>query len=269
MNAKPAFTKYIVIGRNSRIACSFCEQNKGVQIVSLSRTLYDENALQGNFKELFATLSKSSDNDTLVLIFAGITDPSSTQLDLVNFEMPFKIIKFCNARGISTATFGSVMENKGLTNPYVRSKYKLLRKLKNQSYQKHFHFQLNTIYGGKSPPRNMFLGEMIECIKEGIEFEMTSGLQFREYQSSEDCVRECLKIIENGEYGIREVNLNEDFMLVELARYIFSKLGIIEKLKIRRGKIETELYQQQKRKFKGKRKDIIFSEIFRFVKIQL
>ena len=270
MRKKPAFDKYIVIGQNSRIALDFYNQIDKQRIISLERIFYDNRALQNNFSNLFNFLSEFSNTKTLVLIFAGITDSKSSLLTDVNYKMPLKIIEFCDFHNISTATFGTVMENQIVENSYVSSKRKLFDRLINNKYSKHFHFQLNTIYGNGIPPKNMFLGEMIECIKNEVEFKMSSGLQYREYQSSRDCITECIKFIEKTDYGVREINMNEDFRLIELAEFIFSKLGILNKLRVNpKNEIKTEIFNKKRRVYVGKSKAEVFSEILIYIQSKI
>lgn len=267
MRKKPAFDKYIVIGQNSRIALDFYNQIDKQRIISLERIFYDNRALQNNFSNLFNFLKEFSNTKTLVLIFAGITDSKSSLLTDVNYKMPLKIIEFCDFHNISTATFGTVMENQIVENSYVSSKRKLFDRLINNKYSKHFHFQLNTIYGNAIPPKNMFLGEMIACIKNEEEFKMSSGLQYREYQSTRDCIVECIEYIEKAEYGIREINLNEDFRLIELAEFIFDKLGISDKIRPNsKNEIKKEIFSKKRRVNYKKNKGEVFSEILNYIK---
>lgn len=270
MRKKPAFNKYVVIGQNSRIALDFYNQIDKQKIISLERTFYDKKALKNNFSDLFNFLSKFSNTKTLVLIFAGITDSKSSLLTEINYKMPLEIIQFCDFHNISTATFGTVMENQIVETPYVNSKRKLFDSLINNKYSNHFHFQLNTIYGNDVPPKNMFLGEMILCIKNQEEFKMSSGLQYREYQSTRDCIMECIKFIEKADYGVREININEDFRLKELAEFIFRKLGILNKLRLNsKNEVITETYNKKRRTYVGKSKAKVFSEILNYIQTKI
>lgn len=270
MRKKPAFNKYVVIGQNSRIALDFYNQIDKKEIISLERTFYDNKALQNNFINLFNFLTKFSNTKTLVLIFAGITDSKSSLLTDVNYKMPLEIIKFCDFHNISTATYGTVMENQIVENPYTNSKRKLFNELINNKYSKHFHFQLNTIYGNDIPPKNMFLGEMISCIKNEVDFKMSSGLQYREYQSTRDCIVECIKFIEKADYGVREININEEFRLKELAEFIFKKLGILNKLKLNsKNEAITEIFNKKRRVYIGKSKEEVFHEILNYIQTKI
>jgi hypothetical protein len=266
MRKKRVFDKYVVLGQNSRIALDFYDKIEKKRIVSVDRKLYDHIALQNNLSDLFMFLSGFSNTKTVVLIFAGITDSKSLLLSDINYIMPLQIVKFCDFHNISTATFGTVMENQIVENPYVTSKKKLLDGLIKNSYSKHFHFQLNTIYGNEIPPRNMFLGEMIECIQNGDDFNMSSGLQYREYQSSKDCIQECIKLIEKADYGVQEINLNQDFRLRELAEFVFLKLGIINRLRINGKKeVKEEIFNKRKSNYSGKSKEEVFSEVLNYI----
>jgi len=270
MRKKPSFHKYVVIGQNSRLALDFYNEIDKERVVSLDRKLYDNSAMQNNFIDLFKVLIKFSNTETLVLIFAGITDSKSALLTEVNYKMPLEIVKFCDFHNISTATFGTVMENQIVDNAYVTSKRKLRDSLIKNMYSKHFHFQLNTIYGNDTPPRNMFLGEMIECIQHKDEFKMSSGLQYREYQSTRDCIIECMKFVGKADYGVREININEDFRLRELAEFIFSQLGILDKLIVdKNNEIKTEIFVRREMVHIGKSKVKVFSEILNYIQTKI
>jgi len=267
LKKKQIFTNYILLGGNSRIASAFYQQVDENRVFTVDRELYNQKALENNLEDLFHFLIKFSNTKTLVLIFAGITDSNSNLLDQINYLMPLEIIKWCDSYSISTATFGTVMENKDVKNPYVISKKKLFDFLFKNKYYRHFHFQLNTIYGNELPPSNMFLGEIADCLKHKTSFNMSSGLQYREYQSNTDCINKCLTFINTENYGIKEITFNENFKLIELAEYIFNAFHMPSKLNVNSNKkITKEVYLKKESNLNGKSKEQVFSEISQFIK---
>ena len=185
--------------------------------------------------ELFLKFNSVSDADTF-FVCSGVTDPKSKldELTLINSEIPLKII--CKARVFEAkvVTFGSILENSKLENPYIQSKKEFLKKaFEDNYYQKHLHFQLHTVYGLHPPKTHMLLGRFLESIKQRATLEMTSGQQYREYWHALDVAKFIFS--RNWNYGkesLIQVCSGLPIQIANLANLVFEHFSVVELLRL-------------------------------------
>jgi nucleoside-diphosphate-sugar epimerase len=124
------------------------------------------------------------------------------------------------------------MENDGFPrNPYIESKIALRNYLELRPDPRLLHIQLHTLYGVGAPSPFMFLGQLLEAIRDNEEFEMSSGLQLREFHHVTDEAHAVQLMVQAGLSGTHLLSHGNPAILVEIATSIFSKFGRPEKLK--------------------------------------
>ena len=186
---------------------------------------------------------------------AGLTDPKKPEMELIelNYLLPKNLLDFSNQSQIPIVTFGSVMESipeMNNANMYLKSKTLFFDYFREYQYHKtgNIHLQLHTLYGGKRYHPHMFLGQLIESIKEDEVFRMSSGNQLREYHHVQDDIRVLKELFNLKRTGIVTINHNEKLSLRRIAEYVFSELdkshllriGDLQSPEIERYYIESE-----------------------------
>ena len=184
------------------------------------------------------------DGPTDVLFATGLTDPAepADRLMASNLSFPRQIIEAAQGReGLRFMTFGSVME-RGQTpdeaNAYIASKLALGEFVsdltRNPDAPAVLHLRLHTLYGAPVPHRHMFMGQIAESLRAGTQFEMSAGLQYRQYHHVDDIARAILGLLDQASdtRGVLEINGPETVRLVDLARAVFSHFGKLENLRV-------------------------------------
>jgi len=179
------------------------------------------------------------------IIFAnGVTDPMASQEQLAcsNIQFPLSVIEATrHCSGIRYLTIGTVFEEFpafASANRYICSKRELSKRLLSQTHlvqeRRVLHLRLHTIYGGRPKPY-MFLGQMIQALRDGTEFRMSAGDQLREYHHAHDIAGAIEALLGQGwEFGGEPLELNSGapVRLVDLANIVFEKFGRLELLRI-------------------------------------
>jgi len=185
--------------------------------------------------EFFLKFNSVSDADTF-FVCSGVTDPKCKpdKLTLINSEIPLKIISKMKVFEANVVTFGSILENSKLENPYIRSKKEFLKKaFEDNYYQKHLHFQLHTVYGLLPPKNHMLLGHFLESIKQRTTLEMTSGRQYREYWHSLDVAKFIFsRNWKNENESLIQVCSGQPIQIACLANLVFEHFSVVELLKL-------------------------------------
>jgi len=178
-------------------------------------------------------------------IFAGgITDPlvAVEKINYSNIEFPKRVIEATfDHSNFRYLTLGSFQENDELfykNNNYLKSKLELGQWITKKSQESNgknrfLHLRLHTLYGGK-PKDHMFLGQLANAIKNETVFQMSSGIQLREYHHVEDIAVTIRSILEHEwSFGpIVEINSGKPVRLAELAKAIFKAFRKEELLEI-------------------------------------
>ena len=177
-----------ILGGNGALGTALSESTDYQNTTLLRRNEYVEWATKPTEIKNYFENRKISEIDTF-FVCAGLTDPGVTQdvLDTLNFYLPRNLLEVAAMYGSKIITFGSVLENLNIKNNYILSKRLFLNYLNFESTYRNFeHWQLHTLYGGKPPKVHMFLGQIALALSSKSKFQMTSGLQLREYWHVED-----------------------------------------------------------------------------------
>lgn len=185
------------------------------------------------------------------ILAAGIVDPKadSGRLAQVNAEFPARLFEIlCEHAGeradagpaLRFVTFGSVLETRAdiaQANPYIRSKWQLLRSWKRLSPAACVpwtHVQLHTLYGGGEPHPFMFLGQMYAALKGRQAFAMSHGTQLREYHHADDIAASLSAVLRDTGGGPQAIDLSsgQPVRLRDLAQRVFEHFGASDLLEI-------------------------------------
>jgi nucleoside-diphosphate-sugar epimerase len=152
-----------------------------------------------------------------------------------NFLFPEYLYNICQELGLILVTLGSIHENipkmcRG--NPYLESKKELEQFLRKKNFENSVHFQLHTLYGGQRVHPEMFLGQIIDSVKNKTVFNMSDGTQLREYHHVFDDAVCLLNTLRNNIRGAQTISHGEIFTLAEIAFGVFQYFGCEELLKL-------------------------------------
>lgn len=171
------------------------------------------------------------DHEADIVLASGLTDPARPSRELMasNVEFPMRMIAATRDRGgMRYVTVGSVMENilaDRKANSYIASKIALGQHiLKLEPAVPATHLRLHTLYGATSPHPHMFLGQIAQCLQDDSPFEMSTGVQYRQYHHVDDIARVVVNFLDRPWCVSETVEINgpETVRLVDLARAIFS-----------------------------------------------
>jgi nucleoside-diphosphate-sugar epimerase len=241
--------KILVFGGSGQIGTSlrFCASvSPSVEIRTLPWSTVETEKLYSNLVALRACIEGVTKGwPEFDIVFAsGLTDPRMPAADLTrsNVTFPLTVIEATReCAGIRYLTIGTVFEEFSAfasANLYAGSKRELCERLLAQEALtgtgRAMHLRLHTVYGGQPKPY-MFFGQMIEALRQGTEFRMSSGQQFREYHHAHDIAGAILAILSRDWQGGSEpLNLSSGapVRLADLARSVFAGCGRSELLKI-------------------------------------
>jgi nucleoside-diphosphate-sugar epimerase len=152
-----------------------------------------------------------------------------------NFLFPKYLYNICQELGLILVTLGSIHENipkmcRG--NPYLESKKELEQFLRKDNFENSVHFQIHTWYGGRRVHPEMFLGQIIDSVKNKTVFDMSDGRQLREYHHVFDDAVCLLKTLQKDVRGAQTISHGEIFTLAEIAFGIFQYFGCEDLLKL-------------------------------------
>lgn len=152
-----------------------------------------------------------------------------------NFLFPKHLYNICQELGLTLVTLGSIHESlpkmcRG--NPYLESKKELEQFLMKKNFENSVHFQIHTWYGGRRVHPEMFLGQIINSVKNKTVFDMSDGRQLREYHHVFDDTVCLLKTLRHDVRGAQSISHGEIFTLEEIASGIFQYFGCEELLKL-------------------------------------
>jgi dTDP-4-dehydrorhamnose reductase len=183
----------------------------------------------------------------LIINAAGIVNPLAdvSKLVEVNYYLPRNLHIYCKNNNIKLVTFGTIMEtnlNLSNSNAYMRSKRMFFDYLRmSNGIDQTLHLQIHTWYGGHRFHDHMFLSQMFKAIKAKTRFQMSSGLQFREYHHISDDLIALKFLLEQEHAGIFQMNHGEAMSLKDLAKSVFEafdSLGLLEMNKLESPKNE-------------------------------
>ena len=232
-----------IIGSNARLAKAIIAFYKTENIISVEREIYKNWGEDLCLNSIYDYFNKQLKVDTIVFITSGILDSnkSKTELEKVNFHLPWNIIKSLDGTNIKIVTFGTILEKiKGIENLYVKTKIKLSNKIIAIKSERVLHIQLHTLYGYGEPSNFMFLGQILTSLKNNIEFNMSSGTQIREYHHLDDVAKSIDVFVRNNTTGVTEITSGNGIELRCLAQEIFKYFQLEDLLKIGVKQVDQE-----------------------------
>lgn len=185
---------------------------------------------ESDFSTMRRYLTKLEPNTTVINAI-GLTDPKTPidQLNRVNFIFPQELLSVVNDLGLELITFGTILEKHAdltIRNSYVKTKSNFLNHIKESSAAKsHLHIQLHTVYGAKRSHNHMFIEQIFKALSQNSHFEMSSGLQVREYHHIDDEINAIFKLMECGVFGVVELNAGNAIQIKQLATEVFAEFG--------------------------------------------
>lgn len=216
---------YIVLG-NGNIGSSFARLNSNRINLHIRETR--------NFPVLLDTIRETirsaSSKKTIVLNAVGAIDCrklSVDELERVNYLFPLQLIKMAKTLNFKVVTLGTVMERFPLycnEDRYLNSKLRFYEAMRELNLENHIHLQLHTIYGGASIPGNMFLGKLFKALASNSIFEMSDGLQLREYHHIDDVVDSIRICSHLATRGVVDLSSGKSIRLLDLALKLSSKM---------------------------------------------
>ena len=224
-----------IIGSNARLAKAIIAFYKTENIILVEREIYKNWGEDQHLNSIYDYFNKQLKLDTIVFITSGILDSnkSITKLEKVNFHLPWNIIKSLEGTNIKIITFGTILEKiKGIENLYVKSKIKLSDKISTLKNRNVLHIRLHTLYGYGLPSSFMFLGQIFTSLKDSLVFNMSSGVQIREYHHLDDVAKSIDVLVEKDITGVTEITSGTGIELRSLAEGVFKYFELENLLKI-------------------------------------
>jgi len=218
----------VLIGGSGRLGQALVRH--GGDVVCLPRATYADWHRADSGAAIGAALAPYRDRGATVLVAAGLLDPrlAPEQHRQVNLDLPANLIDAAAGLGVRVVTFGTVMEALlAQQNPYVRSKAMLgsLVAARAAAGADVCHVRVHTLYGGGQPSSFMFLGLMLDALRAGRAFKMTSGKQLREYHHVDDEAAAIGALQDAGVRGVVELSNGAPLTLLSLARAVFDGCG--------------------------------------------
>jgi nucleoside-diphosphate-sugar epimerase len=222
--------KFVILGSSGILGMGFSAKLGVENVLKTPRVEVESWLSKNDFSSMRRYLTKLEPNTTVINAI-GLTDPKTPidELNRVNFVFPRELLNVVNDLGLKLITFGTILEkHSGLTggNSYVKTKIDFLNHIQESSPAKsHLHIQLHTIYGAKRSHNHMLVEQIFRAISQKSYFEMSSGLQVREYHHIDDEINALLKVMRSGVFGIVELNAGNAIQIKQLATEIFTEFG--------------------------------------------
>lgn len=233
---------YIIIGTSSRLTKSIIKICPDKAFV-VDRSIYSSWYQTQERDEIRKYLTNVASKNSTIFLTTAILDPRATIEDIlkVNYNLPKNVIEASEDLDVKVVTFGTVHEGMFNTkNPYVGSKSKLSNYVSERlkSGGALMHIKMHTLFGKGYPNSFMFLGQILESMRNSKPFYMTNGDQLREYHHYKDVAKSTLQIIEHKKFGCYNISHSNPLPLKDIADFLFTQLDKKDLLKI--GAIKSE-----------------------------
>jgi nucleoside-diphosphate-sugar epimerase len=218
-----------IVGGRGRLGQALREQYSSDEVVCVERAVYQQWGESDSLSGITAYFQQNARPGSVVYICSGLLDPTldCEALRNVNFRLPKNIIQATSPMGIRAVTFGTAMEETLVTNPYVQSKRALSSFVAEMSQVQApaLHIRIHTLYGGGKPSPFMFLGLVMEALRNDKPFEMTMGRQLREYHHVFDDAAAVRRLVDQSVSGVVELSHGKPVTLRILAEAVFESAG--------------------------------------------
>lgn len=230
--------KYLIIGSNGRLGSQIFNSYASEGVISIPRGIYNSWQDRKNLhsiKQYFKLLIESE--DAILFIASGLLDPRKcdAELNQINYFLPKNIIEATKDLDLRVITFGTIMEKYEVRNSYLDSKKLLRNYIDEVSYpaEKLTHIMLHTLYGVGMPSEFMFLGQIYHALKNDVQFEMSTGEQYREYHHVMDDVKAInLLVKEPNITPVVDLSHGNPVTLRDLAQHVFNRFRKMHLLNI-------------------------------------
>jgi nucleoside-diphosphate-sugar epimerase len=228
----------LILGCRGRLGTAITASFEPGQMIALDRLDYSEWWRSDSEDAIARFLEKRAKDGGSVYIAAGIIDPGAARDDhqRINFLLARNVASAAAMAGLRTVTFGTVMEKvaNNKANSYYESKIMLGDWAAEAAVRgvPILHVRLHTLYGGVTPDRFMFLGQIFQALSRGESFNMTSGEQLREYHHIDDEVLAVRILAGSDLAGTADLSHGAPVRLRDLAKFIFEAFGASELLSI-------------------------------------
>lgn len=229
----------VLVGRKGNLSRALQREFYAEEIRIFGSDVANSWAIDGGDEQIEIDLESLEINPRLIINTAGLLNPNSNLSRLldVNFQLPKNLEFYSRKRGIKLVTFGSIMENLddlSKSNPYLLSKRQYFEFFKKEVLPNttSLHLQIHTWYGGVSPHPHMFLGQMFSALKKRAVFEMSDGIQLREYHNIFDDIAATQYLLNQDAKGIIQINHGQSLPLREIAISVFDAFNSRDFLKI-------------------------------------
>ena len=239
----------LILGASGELGSCLAQESPATDTILLKRSEVNEWVKGGETfirKELVDSFGGTT-KQINIFYCIGNTNPNAKVeiLDTLNFQLPKSIAKASDNLPIRLITFGNVHEDSKIYNPYMDSKRRFRDfLLQQESHLEWNHFQLHTLYSETLPKTFMFLGQMLESIRIGDKFTMSSGKQLRQFHHTSDVVHAIYSLLPDIKgNSVLQVSSKHSIRLADLASTIFSQRGELGSLEIGSMEdLENEVY---------------------------
>ena len=248
--------------------------------IALERSSYAGWTEPGSSQDVARFFEPYAGKSGCVFVAAGVIDPKrpAEEHQKVNVNLPQNIVDGAGQHGLRVITFGTIMEEiagPASANPYFDSKLKLggLMREAGSRGADVLHVRIHTLYGGGAPDRFMFLGQLLEALRNQEIFRMSGGTQLREYHHIEDEVAAISVLAQSGIRGAVNLNHGAPVRLVDLAAYVFDRFGCADRLHV--GAIPSAATENHTQRFERPPvlKDARFRDslesVFEYIKVHM
>lgn len=208
------------------------------QVHVLPRKIYEKWAGRDAEKDILHFFKARLDGTpATVFVTAGVLDPNRPQEEImrVNYSLSKNLVDSSAALGVRVVTFGTVMEGPGLSrNPYINSKILLGNHVAGVASRGDLaiHLRLHTHYGLGEPSPFMFLGQILDSIRFGREFHMSSGAQLREFHHLADETLAIRATLDSAVTGVFTVSHGNPITLRTVAETVYAAFNRNDLLKV-------------------------------------
>lgn len=243
---------YIIVGANGNFSLQLQEFLRTDNPIVFDRNLYsDWENHNSKFISKVASISEEFGLKYLINTVGIISKNYSADfIKYWNFLFPQHLYQICRELNLTLVTLGSFHETikeMCTDNPYLESKKELEQFLVKNNFENSAHFQFHTWYGGRNIQPEMFLGQIINSLKNKTIFNMSDGKQVREYHHVFDDATCMLKILRNAVDGKYAISHGERLSLKEIAYGIFQYFNCEDLLNL--NKIEPLRFEVRNENF--------------------
>jgi hypothetical protein len=240
--------KFVLLGGSGILGKGLSKRFNEKVILETSRSEIDSWLGSSGLTKMSQYFASLGTNVTVINAL-GLTDPKAPfqQLELLNSTLPMRIRESIDNLGHKLITFGSILENNlslASVNPYIRAKRNFLESIEDHPSNKdHLHLQLHTIYGGERSHPHMFIEQIYRSLSANSEFEMSSGLQIREYHHIDDEVNAIAIFATTELSGVFQLNSGNAIQIKHLATSIFEEFEKLSLLKFNSALDGIDVYE--------------------------